>query len=167
MLPKREYRHCPSPCLTCGHVARYWCMDGSRAGGQEDGTRGAPCHIFAHFAHFDRGKLRRPARDPARDPLSICLTFARVNAGICTFSAFARKPCAARLCGTCALLEFDPIAGSMAGGGPEEGSAAAGGSAGDSASATCRAFSRQAGGEPVQGGGGFHCQVAVLSLILL
>ena len=137
-----------APDLTDGHVARYWCMDGSRAGGQEDGTRGAPCHIFAHFAHFDRGKLRRPARDPARDPLSICLTFARVNAGICTFSAFARKHCAARVCGTCALLEFDPIAGSMAGGGPEEGSAAAGGSAGDSAPTTCRPASIRQEGSP-------------------
>ena len=52
-------------------MLRVWVHGRSRAGGQEDGTRGAPCHTFAHFAHFahfDRGKLRRPARDPARDP---------------------------------------------------------------------------------------------------
>ena len=79
----------------------------------------------------------------------------RVNAGICTFSAFARKHCAARVCGTCALLEFDPIAGSMAGGGPEEGSAAAGGSAGDSAPATCRPASTRQEGNQCRGEGVF------------
>ena len=49
-------------------MLRVWVHGRSRAGGQEDGTRRTPCHTFAHFAHFDRGKLRRPAFDPAHDP---------------------------------------------------------------------------------------------------
>ena len=58
-----------APDLTDGHAARYWCMDGSRAGGQEGKRAGGrhqgnPLPHFAHFAHFDRGKLRRPALDP-------------------------------------------------------------------------------------------------------
>lgn len=71
---------CPSPCLTCEEglpLLRIWGHGRSRdrrAGGQEDGTREAPCPIFA-----------------ACIILPTCTTCPSVNAGICTFSAFTRE----------------------------------------------------------------------------
>ena len=112
---------CPSPCMTSEELPllRVWVhgrrdeekqVEGMHQGNPlpnicTTSTRGSPAalHMIPDISRPHSPRLRR------------------VNAGICTFSAFARKPCAARLCGTCALLEFDPIAGSMAGEGRRKG----------------------------------------------
>lgn len=157
---------CPAPCTIRQEglpLLRVWVHGRSRAGGQEDGTRGTPCHTFAHF---DRGKLRRPALDPAHDP---GLILHRLRCRECWFlylfgihrEALRRKD----LRGFLPCWTSHGRRGIVAGAGARE--CSAGGSAGDIAPTTCRPASTRQEGSPCRWGRGFHCQRVVLSLILL